>query len=132
MERLKNFIMRHPYPPIAAMVVLDVVGYAIEGTTVDPCDDLLDLVKKWMTRLCAAFYSLSAFVEFFPEEIFVAITAYGLSRKMRTFKEETREVDDIVAKVTETGRAMTHIWGNRNPPGPADQTTAIQRSEEPE
>lgn len=116
MERLKNFIMRHPYLPLIAMAFLDVVGYVTEGSA-ESGGNLLDL-EKWETRLRMAFSSPMAFVEFFPEEIFVAATAYGLSRKMRTFKQETKEVDDIVAKVTETGRAMTHIWGNRNPSGP--------------
>lgn len=117
MERLKNFIMRHPYLPLIAMAFLDVVGYVTEGTSAESGQPLLE---AWMTRLHEAFSSPMAFVEFFPEEIFVAATAYGLSRKMRTFKQETKEVDEIVAKVTETGRAMTNIWGNRNPSGPVD------------
>ena len=121
MEKLKNFIMRHPYLPLVAMAVLDVVGYVIEGTPVESGGNYLD---EWMTRLGAAFDNPSAFVEFFPEEIFVAITAYGLSRKMRTFKKETEDVDDIVAKVTETGREMTRIWGKKvtrkAPSRPAD------------
>ena len=132
MEKLKNFIMRHPYLPLVVMAVLGVVGYVIEGTTVEPGDDILDLVGKWMTRLGAAFGSPWAFVEFFPEEIFVAITAYGLSRKMRTFTKDVDEVANILGKVRETGTAMTGIWGNggnKNLSRPADRTTAIQRSE---
>lgn len=124
MERLKDFTMRHPYLPLVAMAALDIAGYLMEAPSVESRD-----VGTWTDRLHAAFTEPLVFVGFFPEEIFVAITAYGLSRKMRTFKEETEEVEDIVAKVTETGRAMTNIWSNRKPPRPADKTAILRLSD---
>lgn len=57
-------------------------------------------------------------MELFPEEIFVAITAYSLSRKMRTLKEKESEVEEVVDKLKRTGQILEGIWmhggGDRN------------------
>ena len=102
--KLKKFFINHPYLPLIFMAVLDMAGYLMQdnGGTIDFAE-----VKS---RLCKAFSSVREFVAFFPEEIFVAITAYSLGQKMRALKEEEAEVREIVRRLSETGKAMENVW----------------------
>lgn len=109
LRKLTDFIERHPYLPIVVMVVLDVAGYAFES------DQKGEQIKEWdfgaaWVRLREAFSSTSKFMELFPEEIFVFFTAYSLSHKMRTVKEQEAAVEGVVDKLTQTGRFLESIW----------------------
>ena len=109
-SKLRNFIERHPYLPLIAMAVLDMAGYLFEDL-----DNLLSMpiekiVGKVLCQLDNAFTSINGFMELFPEEIFVAITAYSLSRKMRSLKEKESEVEEVVDKLKRTGQILEGIW----------------------
>ena len=106
LRKLTNFIERHPYLPIVVMVVLDVAGYAFEDI-----DDTWDYRAAW-TRLRGAFSSSREFMKLFPEEIFVFFTAYSLSHKMRTVREQEALVEGVVDKLTRTGRFLESIWAH--------------------
>lgn len=105
--KLRDFIERHPYLPLIAMAVLDMAGYLIEDF-----EDLwsVSTVDTVLKRLGCAFSSINGFMELFPEEIFVAITAYSLSRKMRSLKEKESEVEEVVDKLKRTGQILEGIW----------------------
>ncbi len=100
LEKLKSFVERHPYLPIMLVVGLDVAGYVTEGSG--------ETIDVW-GRL-KAIDTPSGFLAFFPEEIFVAVTAYALSRKMRTLREKEFEVEDVLDKLKRTGRTLEGIW----------------------
>ena len=109
-SKLRNFIERHPYLPLIVMAVLDMAGYLIKGL-----DNLLSvpigtIIVTVLRRLMHAFSSINEFMELFPEEIFVAITAYSLSRKMRSLKEKESEVEEVVDKLKRTGQILEGIW----------------------
>ena len=109
-SKLRNFIERHPYLPLIAMAVLDMAGYLFKDL-----DNLLsmsieEIVDEVLCQLGNAFTSIDGFMELFPEEIFVAITAYSLSRKMRSLKEKESEVEEVVDKLKRTGQILEGIW----------------------
>ena len=111
-ERLKKFVERHPYLPLLIMAGLDVAGYMIEAPN-GTSGEAVDLVG----RLDEAFLSVGGFLAFFPEEIFVAFTAYGLSLKMRNLKEEELKAKDVLDKLKRTSESMESIWAQRSGSG---------------
>ena len=104
LKKLKNHVVRHPYVPLLVMAGLDMAGYLRESDR-----QLTDAIGP-MGRLEAAFTSIGGFMALFPEEIFVAITAYSLSQKMRTLKEQESEVAKVTDKLKQTGEALEDIW----------------------
>lgn len=104
LKKLKNHVVRHPYVPLLVMAGLDMAGYLMESDR-----QLTDAIGP-MGRLEAAFTSIGGFMALFPEEIFVAITAYSLSQKMRTLKEKESEVEEVTDKLHRTGKALEGIW----------------------
>lgn len=112
-ERLKNFVERHPYLPLLIMAGLDVAGYMIEAPNGTSGSEAVDLVG----RLDEAFLSVGGFLAFFPEEIFVAFTAYGLSLKMRKLREEELIAKDVLDKLKRTSESMESIWAQASGSG---------------
>ena len=105
LRKLKNHVVRHPYVPLLVMAGLDMAGYLTESReTRPPTDD------GAISRLGEAFSSVGGFMAFFPEEIFVAITAYSLSQKMHTLREQESVVEKVTAKLKQTGEALEDIW----------------------
>ena len=113
-KKLKTFLLNHPYLPLLFMAALDMAGYVIEGFESGEVVSFDAVVG----RLRTAFSSLGNFVEFFPEEIFVAITAYSLGQKMIKLNEDHVKASIIVGKLEETGDALRDIW--KSPPQPSD------------
>lgn len=102
LRKLKNHIVRHPYVPLMIMAGLDMAGYLMESDKQQP--------TGVEARLTNAFSSVGGFMAFFPEEIFVAITAYSLSQKMRSLREQESEVEKVTDKLKRTGEALEGIW----------------------
>ena len=102
LRKLKNHIVRHPYVPLMIMAGLDMAGYLVESNGKPP--------TGFMARLDYAFSSVGGFIAFFPEEIFVAITAYSLSQKMRSLREQESEVEKVTDKLKRTGEVLEDIW----------------------
>lgn len=101
LKRLKNQVVRHPYVPLLVMAGLDMAGYVMEKTS--KSTSFRELFNETFT-------SISGFMAFFPEEIFVAITAYSLSQKMRILREQESEVARVTDKLKQTGDALEDIW----------------------
>ena len=113
-RKLKTFLLNHPYLPLLLMAVLDMAGYVMEGFESGGVVSFDAIVN----RLRSAFSSLRNFVEFFPEEIFVAITAYSLSQKMFELNRDGAKAKSIANKLADTGDALREIW--KSPPQPRD------------
>ena len=104
LRKLKNHVVRHPYVPLLVMAGLDMAGYLTESRETQPSS------TGAMGRLGEAFSSVGGFMAFFPEEIFVAITAYSLSQKMHILREQESEVEKVTDKLKRTGEVLEDIW----------------------
>lgn len=112
-KKLNKFVEGHPYLPLMLMAGLDMAGYVIEDSSGESGGAVVSL---W-DRLHNAFLSVGGFLELFPEEIFVAVTAYGLSLKMRKIEEDEKETKKVVDKFKKTAEFMESTWERKGGSG---------------